>query len=143
MRRLLVAVDGSPSSDRAVRFLIRDRHREEFAAPSEVHLLNVQPPVPGDVSSFIAGEDIKAYHREQGLEALKSARQALDEAGIAYEFHVAVGKPAQIIAAFAREKQCTQILMGTHGRTGLTHVLMGSVTSEVIRLADVPVQLVK
>lgn len=63
--------------------------------------------------------------------------------------HVAVkclvkqGKPSEAIAALASKCGCQLIVMGTHGRTGLKHALLGSVTERVIRLASCPVMTVR
>jgi universal stress protein A len=54
-----------------------------------------------------------------------------------------VGTPAEQIVAFAREHCCDLIVMGTHGRTGLGHLLMGSVAETVVRHAPCPVMVVR
>ena len=143
MKRLLVAVDGSPCSDRAIRYLIDQRLPEGGATPPQLLLVNVQRPVSGDVSTFVAHDQIADYHREEGLKALDSARRTLDAAGVAYSFDIAVGAPGEVIARLAEEKGCDEIVMGTHGRTGLTHLLLGSVSSEVIRRSALPVLLIR
>lgn len=53
------------------------------------------------------------------------------------------GIPADIIRRFAEEEGIDLIVMATHGRTGLRHVLMGSVAEKTVRLASVPVLTVK
>lgn len=138
-----MAADGSSSSDRAIRYLIQRRVREAGPEEVEIHLLNVQRPVSRDVATFVEHEGIEEYHHDEGLKALQSAREVLDAAGVPYLFHVGIGDPAEVIAHFAREKKCDELIMGTHGRSGLTHLLLGSVSGEVIRLSDLPVVLVK
>lgn len=141
MLKLLVPVDGSANSDRVIEHLIHDHATGEAA---ELHLLNVQIPVDsGHARMFFNSEDVAAFHREEGQLALKSAREKLDAAGMTYTWHVAVGHVADTIVSFARELACDRIVMGTHGRSALTHLLLGSVASEVSRSASVPVMLVK
>jgi nucleotide-binding universal stress UspA family protein len=53
-----------------------------------------------------------------------------------------VGTPAEAIVDYARDHNCDLIVIGTHGRTGLTHMLMGSVAEKVVRLAECPVMVV-
>lgn len=141
MQKVLVPVDGSHNSDRVIDYLVREyRSGEEV----ELHLLNVQIPVDsGHARMFVSGEDVEAYHREEGMHALKSAREKLDAANMTYKWHVAVGHVADTIVGFARELDCSRIIMGTHGRSALAHLLIGSVASEVSRSASVPVMLVK
>lgn len=143
MKKLLVAVDGSPCSDRAIRYLIDKRLPESGPTPPQLILVNVQRPVSGDVSTFVAHEQIADYHREEGLKALDSARRALEAGGVAHTLHVAVGVPGEVIARLAEEMGCDEIVMGTHGRTGLTHLLLGSVSSDVVGRTALPVLLIK
>lgn len=143
MKTVLVPVDGSETSARAVQHLIQKRARYKEPSEVEIHLLNVQPPFPGDVNMFIDHEEIKQYHHDKGLEALKTARELLDKAGAKYIFHVAVGEPGEIIAHYAKEKRCDQIIMGTRGRSEIVGFLLGSVTRKVIHFAECPILLVK
>ncbi len=141
VKKVLLPVDGSVNSDRAVDEMIRQARQE---GPVELHLLNVQIPVDsGHARMFVAAGDIEAYHREEGLQALSSAREKLDAAGVKYRWHVAVGHIADTIIRFAREQDIGCIVMGTHGRGALTHLLLGSVASEVSRKAGIPVTLIR
>jgi nucleotide-binding universal stress UspA family protein len=56
---------------------------------------------------------------------------------------IAVGRPADAIVQFAQERNVNLIVMATHGRTGLEHMLIGSVAEKVVRLAPCPVLTVK
>ena len=58
---------------------------------------------------------------------------------VAYEHHLISGAPASALVAFATEKVVDLIIMGTHGRTGLMNMLMGSVAEAVVRRAPCPV----
>jgi nucleotide-binding universal stress UspA family protein len=140
-RRVLVPVDGSANSDRVIEYLIWE-HRD--GTPAELVLLNVQMPLDsGHAQMFVSPEAIQDWHREEGDKALQSARARLDAAGIPYAWHVTVGRIAETIVRFAGEQGCDGIVMGTHGRGGLTHLLLGSVASAVSRDAPVPVTLIK
>jgi nucleotide-binding universal stress UspA family protein len=139
MLRVLVPVDGSENSDRAVKFLIRKVPL--FRDALDIHLLNVQPPFPGTIHGV--HHLAEQAHREAGLQALASARRLLDEAGVKYTYHIGVGDPAEVITEYVKDKNIEQIVMGTRGRSALAGVLLGSVTQKVIHLNDVPVLLVK
>jgi nucleotide-binding universal stress UspA family protein len=65
------------------------------------------------------------------------------DAGMRFQHLVAEGNPATAILRAARDNGCDLIVMGTHGRTGLTRFLMGSVAEEVVRKARCPVLTVK
>lgn len=143
MLKLLVPVDGSAHSGRTVDVLLK--HLAGYKEPAEVHLLNVQPPMPygSRVSSVVGHDRIAQYHHDEGLAALKAARDKLDAAGVKYHHHVGVGDAAEIIVRYAGEKGCDQILMGTRGMGSVSNLLLGSVATKVIHLSPVPVLLVK
>lgn len=141
MLKILLPIDGSECSKNALTDFIQllDWYKEI----PDFHLLNVQYPLDGNVSLFINQADIKQYHQEEGLKNLHEARSVLDQAGIAYQFHITVGDPAEMIVRFATEKQYDLIVMGPRGRGGLKGLLLGSVTNKVMQLSQMPVLLVK
>jgi len=142
IQRVLLAVDGSESSDRAVRYLVglRDSLRQPAL---ELHLVNVQRPVSGDVSRFVPGDSLKEYHSERAEQALASARQQLGQAGIAFKEHQRIGDPPVGIAEIATESNCDLIVMGSRGLGSHTAGLIGSVAQGTVAAAPVPVLLVK
>lgn len=143
MMKLLVPVDGSASADRAVDHLVGKL--AWFKDGVEVHLLNVQHPIPygSRVSEVVGHERINRYHQEQGMAALKSAMQKLDAAKVKYHYHIGVGDEAETIVKYAKDKGCDQIFMGTRGMGSVSNLLLGSVATKVIHLSPVPVLLVK
>jgi len=140
MRKVLVPVDGSECSLRAVQYLL------DAAASGQrpdIHLVNVQVKLPTDVGQFVSRENIHDFHHEQSGNALHPAAERLAAAGIPFTMHEEVGSTAERIAALATELACDHIVMGTHGRSALTEFLVGSTTLKVLHLTKVPVVLVK
>ena len=74
---------------------------------------------------------------------MQNTRPLLDQAGVAYHYHIVVGDPAEMIVRFAGEKEFDQIVMGPRGAGGIQGLLLGSVTSKVMQLAKTPVLLIK
>lgn len=141
MPRILIPIDGSDNSKRALTHLINNRKALE---PLELHILNVQPPiVSGAVTLFIDKDTIERFHHDEGTHALASARQMLDEAGIVYSVHIQIGNVADRVAAFAKDHQCDQIIMGTRGLGTSSGFWLGSVTTKTLHLIDIPVTVVK
>jgi|APCry1669188970_1035186.scaffolds.fasta_scaffold00062_14 nucleotide-binding universal stress UspA family protein len=140
--KILIPIDGSAGSQRAVNYVIS--HLDTFKTPPAVLLLNVQWKVAtANVKLFINQDVINDYYREQGLSSLQSARAALDEAQLSYQYHVSVGGPAEAITQYAREQAVDQIVMCRQGEGGLQLFLLGSVVGKVLHLADCPVLLIK
>ena len=142
MLKVLVPVDASESSARGVDYLIK--LARGLREPIEVHLLTVHHHIPyGRAVSAVAGDSLQQYYQDEGLAALKPARDRLDAAQIAYLYHIGVGEPAEVIARYAAEKGCDQIIMGTRGLGAVGGLLLGSVATKVLHLASVPVLFVK
>jgi nucleotide-binding universal stress UspA family protein len=75
---------------------------------------------------------------------LKSLEEVVPaDPAVAYEHHVVMGDPATEIIQLARSEGADLIVMGTHGRTGLTRLMMGSVAEAVVRRAPCPVLTLK
>jgi nucleotide-binding universal stress UspA family protein len=78
---------------------------------------------------------------------LKDARDQLAKikapAGVSMETRLETGEAGAIILSVARDSNCQMIVMGTHGRSGLGRLLMGSVAEEVVRKAPCPVLTLK
>jgi nucleotide-binding universal stress UspA family protein len=142
MKRVLLPIDGSECSLRAVKSLL-DQRAVGWTADPETHLVNVQPPFTGHVSQFIDRHQIAEYHRDESAKALQGACALLDAAGVRYRVHFEIGSTGELIVRLAGSLHCDHIVMGTHGRSALTELLIGSTTLKVLHLAHVPVVLVK
>ena len=141
MLKVLLAIDGSETALRAVTHVIKQFPADKTAL--EIHLVNVQYPVHGGVSVFVDAAQIKQYHYEEGEKALAPACALLDAAGLPYQSHLFVGEPAETISRFATEIACDQIVIGTRGLGAVSSLLLGSVATKIIHLAEMPVLLVK
>lgn len=140
MQAILIPVDGSDCSVRALKFAL------ELAAGRTLalHVLTVQAPViSGNVRRFVSAETIADYYRDEGRRALAPAKEALDAAGVAYQEAMEVGPPAPTIAEFAKTHRCDFIVMGSRGLGAVANLVLGSVAARVLHLTDLPVVLVK
>jgi YjbE family integral membrane protein len=139
MQKILVPVDDSPNSLRAVRHVI-EQHRR---APSiEVHLLNVQLPFPRHITQFFSGTNIHSFHRNRGEQALGPSLALLDNAGVPHTSDVRVGHRAEIIVDVATRMACDRIVMSTARKNSLTRMVEASVTNKVLELTPVPVEVI-
>jgi YjbE family integral membrane protein len=143
VNRILLPVDASDSAARAVEYVIAMRRHHPAPEAMDIHLLNVQRGVSGEVSSFLAKASLQDYHRENSISALARARKMLDDAGAKYSTHMLVGKPWEVISEYANANHCDQIVMGTRGMGSYSGALLGSVAQGVAQHSVVPVLLVK
>ena len=141
MRNILVPVDGSDSSVRAVKAAIQAMKE---LGDTKLHIITVHPPiVSGNVKRFFSAEAINDYYQDEGRNALLPAKTVLDEAGISYEDSVQVGPVAPTIAKYAKDHGWDLIIMGTRGLCSVTGMVLGSIATKVLSLVDIPVTLVK
>jgi universal stress protein A len=135
--RILVPTDFSSSAEAAVRYaaqLARAFH-------ASIHLLHV---VDNPLASAMWSTE--AYTAEiEGLQInlVRAAEERLKGSVPSHTGTVSTevrpGNPPQQILEVARERSADLIVMGTHGRTGLAHIMLGSVAERVVRLAPCPV----
>lgn len=139
--KILIPVDGSDSSTRAAQFVANLANK---ATSLEVHLLNVQPL--GDdwmIRRMIKVDELVTLEQSWGDSALEPARNLLAAAGVHIETHIVQGEVAATIISLAADLGCNQIVMGSHGRSSLAGLLMGSVASKVLHLTTLPITFIK
>lgn len=129
--RILVPVDFSSSSMAALETACDLARR--FQAP--IDLLTVVEPLPpsADLLLLNSFEQISQQSRDE-LASLKVPDPAITVRKV-----TRIGYPAQVITDYAEQEGVDLIVIGTHGRTGLSHLLMGSVAEHVVRTARCPV----
>ena len=139
--RILVAVDGSEHALRAVEHAIKLCSANP---QTELHLLTVQIPVDsGHARLFVSHDQLEDYYREEGLVALQSATALLTQADQAFTPHIAVGHTTETIVRYASELKFDQLIIGSHGRSGLSALILGSIAKELVKLSSIPVTVVK
>lgn len=141
--KILIAVDGSECSTRAVQHVIRRCKACSGHEGFKVHVLTVQPPLRGNVGRFLDGHNVRDYHREEGMKGLAPARQLLDAEGVKYDHHIEVGQAADVIARYVVSHGIDEVIMGTRGLGNVADLLLGSTSEDVLRQVTVPVVLVK
>ena len=134
--RILVAVDGSDFSDVAVDQAIS----LGGICNSQIFLISVVDLYPEQMEVAPA---LVEKMSEEVRDNLEKARKKVEDANIPCETIVHMGgKPHEFIIQEAREKSIDLIAMGTHGRSGLKRILLGSVAQNVIGHAPCPVIVV-
>jgi nucleotide-binding universal stress UspA family protein len=108
-----------------------------------VLFLHVMEPTAYSVDFALTRPDLSAEVRERAVESLRQMVEEARSHGVSAEQALAVGSPFAEIQKIALDRKADLIVMGTHGRTGLAHVMLGSTAERVVRLASCPVLTVK
>lgn len=143
LHRILVPTDFSKFSQHALTYAAA--FAEKFGA--ELYLLHVVQDLALVIPEVIPVEPPLTPSVEQLTTAVQSAFDRVIEenrlGGLTVHREVREGTPFYEIIRYAREATIDLIVMGTHGHTGLAHVLLGSVTEKVVRKAPCPVLTVR
>ena len=143
---ILIPTDGSKTAERAVDQAVDIAGKYD----ATVHVLYV---VDVDATSYSLGTEqvdrIRQGHIDDMPEVQADADEATEyvadvaaERGLTVERHVRVGEPARAIRKFIAENNIDLVVMGSHGRSGLSRVILGSVTEKVLRRTRLPVLVV-
>jgi nucleotide-binding universal stress UspA family protein len=141
MRPILHATDFSAASRPAFDVAV-DLARHSHAPLLLLHVLNPMLPEVADVSPPTY-EGLRASLRRWAEARMHRLVQRAQEAGVRVMTMIAEGKEADAIARVARGHHASQIVMGTHGRSGLTRLFLGSVASRVLAIGPCPVLTVR
>jgi nucleotide-binding universal stress UspA family protein len=140
--KLLLAIDGSSFSRPPVRAAVS----RPWPAGSVVRVLTVvQTPLSVPPEAVLAAsftETVEALRR-QAEATLQDTRETVANSGLPVETSIREGDAGRQIVEEAKEWGADLVLMGSHGRTGLTRVLMGSVAQHVVSHAPCSVEVVR
>ena len=141
--KMLVPVDGSQASLRAVEFAI---HLCTSLPVSSIVLVNIQNTMTigvADAGILSPLEMDSAEELRYATELLKEPLRSCKEAGVNTSTRAATGPIADTIVRIAREEHADHIVMGTRGLGALRGMLLGSISTQVLQLADMPLTLIK
>jgi nucleotide-binding universal stress UspA family protein len=138
--KILLAVDFSPHSDRAVEAAAGLGARLS-ASVDVVHAFDL----PASYNAYLSAAGAEVQHKIESeiLGRLQAIREQLSQRGIRTTAHFRRGHPDTVISDLARQIGAQLIVMGTRGLTGLEHVLLGSVAERTLRMAPCSVLCVK
>lgn len=135
IRRILVPTDFSDAADQALRYAI------DLASKlgAEVHLVHAW-----QLSAYASPSSDLAKGMERDLSNdLSALAQRYGAHGVVIHRSLRMGVPYVEITAAAKDLQCDLVVIGTTGKTGLEHFLLGSVAERIVRTSEVPVLTVR
>ncbi len=141
-RHILVPIDGSPQAQEALEYAMREFPEATFTA---LTLFNPAEMGAGGTEMGMASyaDRWMEIEEERAEERFERARALAEEHGVTIETETDLGRPARAIVDYAEEHSIDQIVMGSHGRDGVSRVLLGSVAETVVRRSPCPVTVVR
>lgn len=139
--KVLLAVDGSPYTQRMLDYLVE--HPDLLGKVEEYTALTVVPAIPSHPASFLGRQVVDDYYKEQADTVLDPIRAFAQKQGWKLDARHAAGNGPEAIAKLANSGQFDLLLMGTHGHSALSGLVLGSVTSRVIAQTKLPVLLIR
>ncbi len=149
VQTFVVAQDFSACADRAMEVAARDAE----ALGGRLVLLHVSttPPAPMGFdwlpkrNTYTAWKDLRVQNLRAAEQHMADRVERLrrEHPGLEVEALVREGFPAEVILTVAHKAGASRVVIGTHGSTGFTRLLLGSVAEKVVRLSEIPVLVVK
>lgn len=140
-RQVLVPVDGSKLATRALEHALET---VPDAAITTIHAIDpIESVYAVEGGGLPVAEEWYDKAQERADDIHEAAKELADEYDVEIDTVTEVGKPARTILEYADEHEIDQIIIGSHGRTGVERFLLGSVAENVMRRARVPVTVVR
>ena len=140
---VLVPVDDSEQAKKAIDFAVEEH------ADARITALNIIDPSDFYAATGIEGgamanyEQIRENHENRAKQILENARERAAEQGVEIETDHVLGGVSRTIIEYAEEHDVDHVVIGSHGRTGASRILLGSVAERVARRSPVPVTIVR
>ena len=139
--KILLAVDGSPYTQKMLDFLTQ--HRDWLVASNDITVIHVTEPLPHRSAAGQTAEKVREMYLEDSALVLNPIRTFLSEHGVAAKFVSEVGLAGNHIAQAAQQGGFDLIVMGSHGHGAMANMVMGSVASKVLSYCKTPVLLIR
>ena len=137
---VLVAFDGSPLSQRALTYALQTFPESTMTA---MYVINpVTSILDVEAGGLPVAEDWYDNARNRAQSILETATDLATEYDIDIDTATEVGRPARTIIEYVDDNDIDQIVMGSHGRSGIDRTLLGSVAETVTRRARIPVTII-
>ncbi len=139
--QILVPFDNSEPAREALEYAFELFSDAEITVLTVVDLSDVHhtPEALGELFTEEEAEGVRAEVKDQ----LEAAEEFSEEHGITIQTATRVGAPSKVIVEYAQTEDVDHIVMGSHGRSGVTRILLGSVAEVVVRRSPVPVTVVR
>jgi nucleotide-binding universal stress UspA family protein len=140
-KKILVPTDFSEGSGTAAEWA--SQMVEAGGTILVCHVVDDVPLTYGYVGVAVPPADLRVRLAEEAAREMARSMSAPTPQGVTVDKRILHGNPFVSISQLAKDERVELIIMGTHGRTGLKHILIGSVTERVVRKAPCPVLVLR
>lgn len=138
---VVVAIDDSDPARKALQYAF-----ETYPGEAITVLHALSPPessTVGEARMYVDWDELMERQRERTEELFDEAVELADSHGAQITTETAVGRPDRAIVDYVENHNVEHVVIGSHGRHGVSRVLLGSVAESVVRRAPVPVTVVR
>lgn len=139
--KILIAADGSSYTRRMLAYLAA--HDEWLGSRHEYTVVHAALAVPHRAAAFVGADVVRNFYEEDAELVFRPIRAFFEQQGIKSQFVHAIGHAAESIAKLAVEGRFDLIVMGSRGHGDLANLVLGSVATQVLARATIPVLLVR
>jgi len=140
-KRILVPLDGSSQAWEAFEFAIDEFPDDELVLLKVINPAEAGYSAQASIPSF--SEEWYEHAQSEAEHLFERARDRANGRDVVVAEDTVVGKPSRAIVQYAEEHDVDQIVMGSHGRSGVTRILLGSVAENVVRSSTIPVTVAR
>lgn len=142
-RTVLVPVDDSERSTQAIRYAVENHPDADIVALHVVDAVGAIHAADPEVTAPGYWEQVFEAAEEAAEAVLADASDVAAEMGVEIRTERVNGRAARRIVEYAEEHDVDEVVLASHGRTGVSRVLLGSVAEQVVRRAPCPVTVVR
>ncbi|WP_254525634.1 universal stress protein [Natrinema caseinilyticum] len=140
VRNVLVPIDQSEQATEALEYALSEYPDEQITA---LHVIHLDRTAMTGNEGFLYRDEFLERLNAAGEERLETARERAAEHGVEIDTELARGRPARTISEYVEDNDIDHVVIGSHGRSGPSRVLLGSVAETVTRRSPVPVTIVR
>ena len=139
--KIMLAIDGSEYTKKMLAYLVN--HEEMLSPHHEYTLVTVHAAVPNRVRTAVGKAELDKYYAEECESTLAPVAKFLAKHDIQAKSVWKVGPIGETLAGIATKGKFDLLVMGSHGRSKLASMVMGSVANQVLAHTQIPVLLVR
>ncbi len=138
---ILIAVDGSPFTKRMLAYLAA--HEQWLSPDHRYTVAHAVPAVPPRAAAVLDRDLLRQYYDDECEKVFKPIRVFVRRHSIDASYVHKAGAPADVVAKVANDGDFDLLVMGSHGHSSLTNLVLGSVVTKVLARCKVPLLIVR